>query len=95
MSVLVQCVVGQLELQEGDRLLHPVAAAGRRVGVDVRPAGRLRLRLPCHLPLLLVPLQGGGSKEGSKEDEIWMNARRRKGMEGKSEGGVKEGEKVS
>lgn len=75
MSVLVQRVVGELELQEGDGLLHPVAAAGRRVGVDVGPAGRLRLRLPRHLPLLLVPLQVGrregrkeeGSKEGKNE----------------------------
>lgn len=71
MSVLVQRVVGQLELQEGDGLLHPVAAAGRRIGVDVRPAGRLRLRLPRHLPLLLVPLQG--RREQGKKDK-WMRA---------------------
>lgn len=56
MAVLVERVVGELELQEGDGLLHPVAPQRRRVGVEVRPAGRLRLRFSCHLPLLFIPL---------------------------------------
>lgn len=56
MSVLVERVVGELELEEGDRLLHPVAPRGRRVGVEVRPAGRLGLRFTGHLPSLFIPL---------------------------------------
>ncbi len=39
MSVVVQLVVGELELVEGDDLLHPVGAAGGGVGVHVDPAG--------------------------------------------------------
>lgn len=56
MSVLVERVVGELELEEGDRLLHPVAPRGRRVGVEVRPAGWLGLRFTGHLPSLFIPL---------------------------------------
>lgn len=56
MSVLVERVVGELELEEGDRLLHPVAPRGRRVRVEVRPAGRLGLRFTGHLPSLFIPL---------------------------------------
>ena len=37
-SVVVQLVVCELELVEGDDLLHPVGAAGGGVGVDVDPA---------------------------------------------------------
>ncbi len=56
MAVLVECVVGELEFEEGDGLLHPVAPQSRRVWVEVRPAGRLRLRFSCHLPFLFIPL---------------------------------------
>lgn len=56
MAVLVECVVGELELEEGDGLLHPVAPWGRGVGVEVGPAGRLGLRFSCHLPFLFIPL---------------------------------------
>lgn len=55
-SVLVQGVVGQFEFKKGHRLLHPVAAGGRGVWVEVRPAGGLRLSFTGHLPLMLVPL---------------------------------------
>lgn len=59
MAVLVQCVVGELELEEGDRLLHPVGPRGRRVGVEVGPAWRLGLRFSCHLPFVFIPLEEG------------------------------------
>lgn len=59
MAVLVECVVGELELEERDGLLHPVAPKGRRVWVEVSPAGRLRLRFSRHLPFLFIPLWEG------------------------------------
>ena len=59
MAVLVECVVGELEFEEGDGLLHPVAPRGGGVGVEVRPAGWLGLRFPCHLPFLFIPLKEG------------------------------------
>lgn len=58
MAMLVQSVVGELELEEGHRLFHPVAPRGRRVWVQVRPTRRLRLRLPSHFPFLFIPLEG-------------------------------------
>jgi len=59
MAVLVQRIVGELELEEGDGLLHPVAPRGRRFGMEVGPARRLGLRFSCHLPFLFIPLQDG------------------------------------
>lgn len=56
MAVLVERIVGELELEEGHRLLHPVAPRGRRVGMEVGPAGRLRLGLSRHFPFLFIPL---------------------------------------
>ncbi len=49
-SVLVRDVVGELELVEGDDLLHPLLAGGRAVRVDVHALGHLRVRLACHHP---------------------------------------------
>ena len=57
MAVLVQRVVGELGLEEGDGLLHPVAAPGGGVRVDVMVSRGLWLGLSCHFPLLLVPLR--------------------------------------
>ena len=48
--MLVRQVVGQLELVEGDDLLHPLLAGGRAVGVDVHPLGHLGVRLAGHDP---------------------------------------------
>ena len=48
--MLVRDVVGQLELVEGDNLLHPLLTRGRAVRVDVHPLGHLRVRLPSHNP---------------------------------------------
>lgn len=70
MSVLVQRVVGELEFEEGHRLLHPVAPGGRRVRVDIRPAGRLGLGFSRHLPFLFIPLQEGDKTRQEVESAV-------------------------
>lgn len=70
MSVLVQRVVGELEFEEGHRLLHPVAPGGRRVRVDIRPAGWLGLRFSRHLPFLFIPLQEGDKTRQEVESAV-------------------------
>ena len=55
-SVLVEVVVGELEFVEGQRLFHPVRAAGRRVRVDVESPGHVRLGLAGRHPLRVVIL---------------------------------------
>lgn len=57
MAVLVQCVVGEFELEEGHRLLHPVGARGGGVRMYVRPTWELGLGFPSHVPLAFIPLQ--------------------------------------
>lgn len=64
MTMLIQGVVGQLHLEERQRLLHPVASCGRGVWVHVCPTWGLGLSLPRDLPLLLFPLQINGGREG-------------------------------
>ena len=49
-AVLVGDVVGQLELVEGDHLLHPLLPRGRAVRVDVHPLWHLGVRLPGNDP---------------------------------------------
>ena len=70
MSVLVEVVVGEFDLLEGDVVLHPLRARRRRVRVDEVAAGHLRLALPGHGPLLagvLVPaVVGQGEVEEDK-----------------------------
>lgn len=56
MAVIVQQVVGQFELIEGDDLLHPLRPFGRGVRVVVHPAGRGGVGLAGHQP--------GGAVEG-------------------------------
>lgn len=58
-AVLVRRAVAQLHLQEGKRLLHPVDPRGGGVRVQVCPTRGLGLRLACHLPPLVLPLQTG------------------------------------
>ena len=50
-AMLVGEVIGQLELVEGDNLLHPLLPGGGTVRVDVHPLGHLGVRLPGHHPL--------------------------------------------
>lgn len=64
-AVLVQGVVGELQLEERQRLLHPVAPRGWGVWVHVCPTRGLGLCLPRDLPLLLFPLQ---RKRGGERD---------------------------
>lgn len=70
MSVLVQRVVGQLQFEEGHGLLHPVAPRGRRVRVEVGPAGRLGLRFSRHLPFVFIPLWKETRRESINRDGI-------------------------
>lgn len=49
-SVFVADVVGELQLVEGDDLLHPLLAGGGRVRVDVHPLRHLGVRLAGHHP---------------------------------------------
>lgn len=60
MSVVIQLVVGELELVEGEHLLHPLSAFRRGVGVDVDAWGRVGVRLPRHNP------RGAEMKDGGR-----------------------------
>lgn len=58
MSVLIEGVVGQLDLLEGDVVLHPLGSGGRRVWMNEKSGRHLRFGLPGDRPLLsreLVP----------------------------------------
>lgn len=66
MAVIVQQVVGQLELIEGDDLLHPLRPFGWRVRVVVHPAGRGGVGLAGHEPggaVEGIPGGGGGGRQ--------------------------------
>lgn len=70
MAVIVQQVVGQLELIEGDDLLHPLRPFGWRVRVVVHPAGRGGVGLAGHEPggaVEGIPGGGGGAVSRSSE----------------------------
>jgi len=55
-SILVEVVVGEFQFVEGQRLLHPVRSAGRRVRVNVESARHVRLGLAGRHPLRVVVL---------------------------------------
>lgn len=65
MAVIVQQVVGQFELIEGDDLLHPLRPFGRGVRVVVHPAGRGGVGLAGHQPGGAVEGVPGGGGGGS------------------------------
>lgn len=50
-SLVVQLVVGELQLVETDHLPHPGVSRGQRVRVDVSPRGNGGVGVPCHHPL--------------------------------------------
>lgn len=54
MSVLVQVVVGQLQLVEGYGLFHPVRTRGRGIRVDVEPAWHVRFSFAGDYPVRVV-----------------------------------------
>ena len=50
MSIIIHLIVRQFDFVEGDDLLHPVAASGRRVGVNVDAGRSDWVRFSCHNP---------------------------------------------
>ena len=56
MSVLVEVVVGQLQLVESDRLLQPVGSGSRAVRVNVQPSRHMWLCLARDHPFWVVVL---------------------------------------
>ena len=54
--MLVRQVVGQLQLVEGDHLLHPLLSSCGAVRVDVHPLRHLGVRLPSHDPPTVMEL---------------------------------------
>lgn len=76
MAVVIQQVVGQLELVKGHDLLHPLCTLGRRVRVVVYTAWRGGVRLPGHQP--------GGAVEGvpgaAREQGVMPSGVNREGL---------------
>lgn len=56
MPVLIQCVVGELQLLEGDGFFHPVAARSWGIGVDIGTTRQLGLCFSSNFPLIFIPL---------------------------------------
>ena len=50
MAVLVQLIVGEFELVEGDHLLHPLGSFRGGVGVDMDARGGVGVGLSSHDP---------------------------------------------
>ena len=61
--MLVRYVVGELELVEGDDLLHPGLPGSRRIRVDVHPLWHFRIGLASHHP----------TAENLKNINIWIH----------------------
>ena len=59
MSVLIQLIVGEFELIEGDNLFHPLGSFGRGVGMDVDPRGGVGVGLAGHHPTRSVECISG------------------------------------
>ena len=55
-AVLVREVVGELELVEGDDLLHPLLPGGRTVRMDVHALWHFRVRFARYNPPAVVEL---------------------------------------
>ena len=60
MAVLIQLIVGELELVEGDDLLHPLGALGGGVWVDVDAGRGVGVSLARHHPAARVECVPGG-----------------------------------
>ena len=61
MAVLIQLIVGELELVEGDDLLHPLGALGGGVRVDVDAGRGVGVSLARHHPAARVECVPGGT----------------------------------
>lgn len=63
MALIIQLVVGQLELVKTDHLPHPGVSGSQRVRVDVNPRGDGGVSIASHHPLgavIHVPERGRG-----------------------------------
>lgn len=54
MALIIQFVVGQLQLVEADHLPHPSLPRGRRVRMNIHPGRHRGISIPCHHPLRAV-----------------------------------------
>lgn len=84
-AVFIQQVVGQLELVEGDDLLHPLGPLGRRVRVVVDTARRGGVCLPGHQPGRAVegiPGPRGGRGHDTPGEGLGQGARGARGSPG-------------
>ena len=64
MSLLIEVVIGEFEFMECARLLHPVGAGRRGVGMDVEPAGHVGFCLTRHYPLRVMISVGSRKSQG-------------------------------
>lgn len=64
MSLVVQFIVGELELVEADHLPHPGVPWGQRVRVDVGPRRHRGVCVPCHHPFGAVVHVPGRQETG-------------------------------
>lgn len=56
MPMLIQSVVSELQLLEGDRFFHPVAARSWGIWVDIGATRELGLCFSSNFPLVFIPL---------------------------------------
>lgn len=54
MALIIQFVVGKLQLVEADHLPHPSLPRGRRVGMNVHPGWHRGVSIACHHPFRAV-----------------------------------------
>ncbi len=54
MPIIIELIVGELELVEGHDLFHPGGAFRRRIRMDVYSRRRIRVRLARHHPAARV-----------------------------------------
>lgn len=54
MALIIQFVVGKLQLVEADHLPHPSLPRGRRVGMNIHPWWHRRVSITCHHPFRAV-----------------------------------------
>lgn len=71
MAILVELIVGQLQLVEGHYLLHPVGAGGRRIGMHMNTWRRYGVRLARHHPARTATPDKVNIRDGEREREGW------------------------
>lgn len=63
-SIIIDLIVCQFDFVEGDNLLHPVTASGRRIGVNMYPGRSDWVRFSCHNPRRAVDETGENVSQG-------------------------------